>query len=239
MSSKSFRLHRRIIVLVALLLSFSIVARAQGKNIKEGAERASKAATVLKEIMGAPDKAVPADVFGKAHCIAVFPNVIKAGFIVGGRGGTGLASCRTTSGWSAPAYFDIGGGSFGLQIGAQSTDFIFLFMNQNAMESLLSNKFTMGGDASIAAGPVGRQAGAETDAKMNAQILSYSRSKGVFGGLELKGTVMSPDKDMNADVYGKGPATKDIINMPSEKAPAEVQVYPQALAGYAGTKEKK
>ena len=239
MTSKTLRIDRHIIILATLLLSFSIVARAQGTKVKEGAEQATKASTVLKEIMGAPDKAVPADTFAKAHCIAVFPNVIKAGFIVGGRGGRGLASCRNGAGWSAPAYFDIGGGSFGLQIGAQSTDFIFLFMNEKAMDSLLSNKFTMGGDASIAAGPVGRQAGAETDAAMNAQILSYSRSKGVFGGLELKGTVMNPDKGLNEDVYGKGVAAKDIVKMPAEKAPTEVQVYPQALSGYAGTTEKK
>ena len=239
MTLKTLRIHRHIIILATLLLSLSIVASAQGKKVKEGAEQATKASTVLKEIMSAPDKAVPADIFAKAHCIAVFPNVIKAGFIVGGRGGRGLASCRNGAGWSAPAYFDIGGGSFGLQIGAQSTDFIFLFMNEKAMDSLLSNKFTMGGDASIAAGPVGRQAGAETDAAMNAQILSYSRSKGVFGGLELKGTVMNPDKGLNEDVYGKGVAAIDIVKMPAEKAPTEVQVYPQALVGYAGTTEKK
>lgn len=239
MKSNTFRLHRSITVLAMLLLSFSVVARAQGTKVKEGAEQASKAVTVLKEIANAPDKGVPADVFAKANCVAVFPGVVKAGLIVGARGGRGLASCRTASGWSAPGYFDIGGGSFGLQIGASATDFIFFFMNEKAMDSLLSSKFTMGGEASVAAGPVGRQTGAETDALMNAQILSYSRSKGVFGGLELKGTVISADKSLNEDVYGKAVGAKDILKMPAAKAPTEVQVFPQALAGYSARREAK
>ncbi|MCI0423062.1 MAG: lipid-binding SYLF domain-containing protein, partial [Acidobacteria bacterium] len=160
----------------------------QGKNTKEGAEQAQKAATVFKEIMNIPDKAIPKSVLDKADCIAVFPQVIKGGFIIGARGGRGVASCRIQGGWSAPAYFEMKGGSFGLQIGAQATDFVLLFMNEKAMDSLLKSKFTLGGEASVAAGPVGREAGAETDALMTAQVLSYSRSKGVFGGLELKGT---------------------------------------------------
>src|SRR5262249_12699030 len=141
-----------------------------------------------------PDRSIPESVLNKAECIAVFPGVIKGGFIVGGRGGRGVASCRTTGGWSAPAFFNLGGGRFGLQIGVEATDFVFLFMNQNGMNSLLSSKFTLGGDASAAAGPVGREAGAETDLKMNAEILSYSRSKGLFAGLELKGVVVEPDR---------------------------------------------
>lgn len=238
MCSGNLRLKRYVVLLVAMCFLMSLTAFAQGKKLKEGAEKASKASEVLKEIMGAPDKGIPGDTMAKAHCVAVFPNVIKAGFIVGGRGGKGVATCRLGSGWSAPAYFNIGGGSFGLQIGAQSTDFIFLFMNEKAMTSLLSNKFTMGGDASVAAGPVGRQAGAETDAAMNAQILSYSRSKGLFGGLELKGTVMSPDKDLNKEVYGSTVEAKDALKMGVDKAPADVQVFPQTVQGYAGTKEK-
>ncbi|HMY75991.1 MAG TPA: lipid-binding SYLF domain-containing protein, partial [Blastocatellia bacterium] len=151
-------------------------------------KQAGKAATVFKEIMDAPDKAVPQGVLDKAVCIAVFPGVLKAGVLgLGGRGGRGVASCRAKGGWSAPAFFDLKGGSLGPQIGVQSTDFVFLFMNDKGLNSLLKSKFEVGGDASVAAGPVGRQAGASTDLKLNAEILSYSRSKGLFAGLELKG----------------------------------------------------
>src|SRR5689334_3246472 len=149
--------------ILCLTLAASTVCRAQNKKLKEGAEQSQKAADVFKEIMGIPDKGIPKGVLDKAECVAVFPHVIKAGFIVGGRGGRGVASCRTPQGWSAPAFFNLGGGSFGLQIGAQATDFVFLFMNEKAMSSLLSSKFTLGGEASAAAGPVGREAGAETD----------------------------------------------------------------------------
>jgi len=238
MCSGNLRLKRYAILLVAMCFLMSLTALAQEKKLKEGAERASKASTVLREIMGAPDKGIPGDTMVKAHCVAVFPNVIKGGFIVGGRAGKGIATCRIGSGWSAPAYFHIEGGSFGLQIGAQSTDFIFLFMNEKAMTSLLSNKFTMGGEASVAAGPVGRQTGAETDAAMNAQILSYSRSKGLFGGLELKGTAMSPDNDLNREVYGGTVAARDALKMTVDKAPADVQVFPQTVQGFGGTREK-
>ena len=225
--------------ILCLTLALAATAQAQGKNIKEGVEQAQKAATVLKEIMGTPDKAIPKNVLDDAECVAVFPNVIKAGFIVGGRGGRGVASCRTTSGWSAPAYFSMKGGSFGLQIGAQSTDFVLLFMNEKAMNSLLSSKFTMGGEASVAAGPVGREAGAETDAKMNAEILSYSRSKGVFAGLELKGTTITPDKSDMEGTYGKGVTAAAVMKTGEAKAPPEVQVYPDTLAGYSARKAKR
>src|SRR4029453_3785434 len=132
------------------------------------------------EIMGTPDKGIPRDLLEKAECVAVFPDVVKAGFIIGGQGGGGAASCRTKSGLSAPAFFEMKGGSIGLQAGGSSTDYVLLFMNQDGMKSLLSDKFELGGEASVAAGPVGRTSSATTDAKMEAQILSYSRSKGVF-----------------------------------------------------------
>ncbi len=230
---------RKLIHLAAALcLVFAVSASgsAQGKNTKEGAEQSQKAATVLKEIMGTPDKAVPGSIMAKAQCIAVFPQVIKGGFIVGGRGGRGVASCRMAGGWSAPAYFSMKGGSFGLQIGAQATDFILVFMNERAMESLLKSKFTLGGDASVAAGPVGREVGAETDALMNAQVLSYSRSKGVFGGLELKGTAITAEKDEITNVYGSGVTADKVLKMGKDKAPKEVQTYPDALASYTAAK---
>jgi SH3 domain-containing YSC84-like protein 1 len=208
----------------------------QGKNLKEGAEQAQKAATVFKEIMNIPDKAIPKSVLDKADCIAVFPQVIKGGFIVGARGGRGVASCRTGGGWSAPAYFEMKGGSFGLQIGAQATDFVLLFMNEKAMDSLLKSKFTLGGEASVAAGPVGREAGAETDALMTAQVLSYSRSKGVFGGLELKGTAITAEKKEVENVYGKTVTPQQVLKMEESKAPKEVQVYPDTLASFTTAK---
>ena len=228
-----------LISILCLALLVSATSLAQGKNTRDSASQANKAATVLKEIMGAPDKAIPKDVLNKAECVAVFPQVIKAGFIVGGRGGRCVASCRTPSGWSAPAFFNLGGGSFGLQIGAQATDFIFLFMNEKGMDSLLSSKFTLGGDASVAAGPVGRQAGAETDALLSAQVLSYSRSKGVFAGLELKGTVISQEKEHLEGVYGKGVTAQEVLKENKVKAPVVVQVFPKTLARYSARKARR
>ncbi|HKE56357.1 MAG TPA: lipid-binding SYLF domain-containing protein [Pyrinomonadaceae bacterium] len=205
----------------------------RGPNTKEGAKQASKSAKVLTEIMGAPDKGIPSDLLAKAECVAVFPSVVKAGFIIGGSGGRGVASCRTPSGWSAPAYFELKGGSVGLQAGGQSTDFVLLFMNESGMKSLLSDKFELGGEASVAAGPVGRTSTASTDAKMDAQILSYSRSKGLFGGISLKGSVISPEKSDMEGTYGKGVTAQTILAANKNRAPAEVQVFPNALTQYS------
>src|SRR5215813_3167245 len=209
-----------------------------GKKLKDEAEQSSKAAKVLREIMGTPDKEIPEDLLARAECVAVFPSVIKAGFIFGGRGGRGVASCRTGAGWSAPAYFNLGGGSFGLQIGAEATDFVLLFMNSEGLDSLLSNKFTLGADASVAAGPVGRAAGADTDAVMRAKILSYSRSRGLFAGLELKGVVITPDKSDMRDVYGKGVMTKVVLKEDKAAAPASVREFPETLNRYSARRVK-
>lgn len=227
-----------LVMAIAISLSLIMIApsSAQSKKIKDEANQSEKAARVFTEIMGAPDKSIPQNILDGAECVAVFPSVIKAGFIVGGRGGRGVASCRTAHGWSAPAYFDLGGGSFGLQIGAQSTDFVLLFMNKHGINSLLSDKFTIGADASAAAGPVGRQAGAETDAKLNAEILSYSRSKGLFAGLELKGVVIKPDKDDMRDVYGAGVTAKEALKDNRVTAPKAVQSFPETLARYSSRK---
>lgn len=210
----------------------------QGPNTKEGASQAAKAAKVLNEIMAAPDKGIPHDLLNKAECVAVFPNVVKGGFIVGGHGGRGVASCRTPSGWSAPAYFELKGGSVGLQIGGQATDFILLFMNESGMKSLLSDKFELGGDASVAAGPVGRSSSATTDIKLDAQILSYSRSKGLFGGISLKGTVISPEKSDMEGTYGKGVKAQTVLAANKNRAPAEVQVFPKTLTNYSSRTSK-
>ena len=214
-------------------LAVSPAAAQEKKDLTDEVSQSDKAARVFKEIMDAPDKGIPQSLLDKAECVAVFPNVLKAGFGVGGRGGRGVASCRTTSGWSAPAYFNLGGGSIGLQIGAQSTDFVLLIMNTGGMNSLLSDEFTMGGDASVAAGPVGRQAGASTDAKLNAQILSYSRSKGLFAGLELKGVVIKADKEDMADVYGANVKAKQVLEGNQSMAAASVRAFPIMLARYS------
>jgi lipid-binding SYLF domain-containing protein len=150
-----------------------------------------------------------------------------------------VASCRTANGWSAPAFFNLGGGSIGLQIGAQSTDFVLLFMNKQGLNSLLSDKFEIGADASVAAGPVGRQAGASTDVKLDAQILSYSRSKGLFAGLELKGVVIKPDKDDMRDVYGDNVTAKAVLQENKVNAPDSVRALPSTLGRYSGRKAER
>jgi SH3 domain-containing YSC84-like protein 1 len=229
----------QMVATCSLALAMFVATPAQDKSdakLKDEAEQSEKAARVFQEIMAAPDKQIPGDILDKAECVAVFPDVLKAGLIIGGQGGRGVASCRTADGWSAPAYFNLGGGSVGLQIGAQSTDFIMLFMNKEGLNSLLSDKFTVGADASVAAGPVGRQAGASTDAKLNAQILSYSRSKGLFAGLELKGVVIKPDKSDMRDAYGEGITAKEILQENKVTAPAALRSFPNTLAKYSSRK---
>ncbi|MFN6200965.1 MAG: lipid-binding SYLF domain-containing protein [Acidobacteriota bacterium] len=203
---------------------------------KDAIRQAGKAAEVFKEIMGVPDNSVPLSVLDKAVCVAVFPDVLKGGLIVGGRKGRGVASCRTATGWSAPAFFDLAGGSIGLQIGAQATDLVLLFVSPDGMKSLLKSKFEMGGDASVAAGPVGRTVGAGTDLRLDAQILSYSRSKGVFAGLELKGTVIKQDVDDNQAVYGEGVRAEEILKGTKEPQ-ADVLIFPNTLARYSRKKK--
>jgi SH3 domain-containing YSC84-like protein 1 len=222
-----------LFIVVSLLLALSSLGLAQSKKQRDEAEQSTKSAQVFRQVMNTPEKGIPKTVLNAAECVAVFPQVLKAGFIVGGRGGRGVASCRTPQGWSAPIYLNLAGGSFGLQIGAQATDFVLLFMTEDGINSLLSNKFTLGGDASVAAGPVGRQAGASTDVKLNAQILSYSRSRGLFAGLELKGVVISPDEDDNRDVYGKEMEAKDVLQMSGRKAPRDVRTFPTTLTRYS------
>src|SRR6267143_1402005 len=165
--------------------------------------RVEAAGTILDEIQAAPDKGIPEEVLASAECVAVVPSLLNGGFVFGGRYGRGVASCRTPKGWSAPAFFTIGGGSFGLQIGGQATDLVMLIMNKNGMDHLLSSQFKLGADASAAAGPVGRHAAADTDWKMRAQVLTYSRSRGLFAGLELSGAVIKQDKDSTREFYGR------------------------------------
>jgi len=222
---------------LTLILMFATVAWPQKnqKKLAAKAEESKKAADAFTEIMNVPDKAIPQSLLDKAEAIAVFPGVIKGGFIVGARGGHGVVSRRVPGGWSPPAFFNIGGGSFGLLIGAEKTDFVLLFMNTGALEGLLKDKFELGGEAGVAAGPVGRSTAASTDVLLKAQILSYSRSKGVFAGLELKGTVIDPDNDDNVAVYGI--KANEILSSGHKwtmsQTPAGVRIFPQTLARYS------
>ena len=174
-----------------------------GTKVKEAASQSAKAAKVFDAIMQIPDKSIPRDLLAHAKAIAVFPQVIKASFVVGGEGGRGVVSHRTSTGWSDPVFFRAGGGSVGWQIGATATDFVLLFMNDEAMAGLMKDKFELGAEAGVAGGPVGRETGAGTDALMHAEILSYSRSRGLFAGVSLKGVVVRPEDDLNQAVYSK------------------------------------
>jgi SH3 domain-containing YSC84-like protein 1 len=168
----------------------------------KASERVQAAADVLSEIQDAPDQRIPENVLGSAECVAVVPTLLNGGFIVGARYGRGVASCRTPKGWSSPAFFMVEGGSVGFQIGGQAVDLVMLVMNADGMKNLLSSKFKLGADASAAAGPVGRAAAADTDWKLKAQILSYSRARGVFAGVALDGAVIKQDKDSTREFYG-------------------------------------
>jgi lipid-binding SYLF domain-containing protein len=191
------------ILFAVLLVSLCSLAWGADEKENKAEDRITAAGTVLDEIQSAPDQGIPEEVLASAECVAVVPSMLKGGFIVGARYGRGVASCRTPKGWSAPAFFLIEGGSFGLQIGGQAVDLVMLIMNENGMKNLLSSKFKLGADASVAAGPVGRHASADTDWKLRAQILNYSRARGVFAGLELNGAVIKQDKDSTREFYGR------------------------------------
>ena len=222
-------------ILVAAIGNTAYAQKNNAKKLAEASREAQKASDAFAEIMNIAEKAIPQSLLDRAEAIAVFPDVIKAGFIIGGRGGHGVISRRVKGGWSAPAAFDLGGGSIGLQIGASKTDFVLLFMNDDALRGLLKDKFEIGGEGSAVAGPVGRTAAASTDALLKAEIISYSRSKGAFAGLELKGVVIKPDNDDNMQVYGM--SARDILTGPNkiamDKMPEGVRVFPQTLARYS------
>jgi len=194
------------------IIATCVAAGAWLVQAKEADTRLTNATDVVTEMMGMPDKGVPQDLLEKAQCIVLVPGLKKAALGIGGQYGRGYATCRkAAAGWGAPAAVRIEGGSFGFQLGGQSTDVIMLVMNQSGMNRLLSDKFTIGADASAAAGPVGRNARADTDAAMKAEILSYSRSRGVFAGISLQGATLRPDKDENEKLYGKAITNKEII----------------------------
>ena len=184
-------------------------------------DRLVDAADMMTEIMSAPDKGIPQDLLEKAQCVIVAPGVKKGAFIVGAKYGKGFMLCRKESGvgWSAPAAIRVEGGSFGFQIGVSDTDVVMLVMNKSGAKKLLESKFTLGGDAAVAAGPVGRTSSAETDAQMHAEILTWSRSRGVFAGISLQGATLRPDEDWNKEMYGKAMSNRDIVT--GEVAPPE------------------
>lgn len=186
-------------------------ARTKGDN--DTTKRLNAAAEVLREIMSAPDKGIPKDLLDKAACAVIVPNVKKGAFIVGAKYGRGFIVCRNQNGrgWSAPGGVKVEGGSVGFQIGGSETDVVMLLMNQGAIDKLLSSKFTIGGDASVAAGPVGRTSSAKTDAQLHAELLSYSRARGLFAGVSLDGATLRPDDDANKDMYGKEMSNKDVV----------------------------
>ena len=196
-------MNKSLLVVLVLCLNLAAFGADEQSRPSKAALRAQAAADVLGEIQGAPDKGIPQDVLGSAECVAVVPSLLKGGFIVGGRFGRGLASCRTPKGWSAPAFFTVKGGSVGFQIGGQAVDLVMLIMNNDGMQHLLSSQFSLGADASVAAGPVGRHAEGNTDWKMRAQVLTYSRARGIFAGVSLAGAVISQDKDSTRDFYGR------------------------------------
>ena len=190
-----------LLTLAVCLGSFAFAGDEESKESK-ATDRVQAAAQVLNEIPSAPDSGIPQDILSKAECVAVVPSMLKGGFIVGGKYGRGLASCRNPKGWSAPAFFTITGGSFGFQAGGQAVDLVMLIMNNDGMQRLLSSQVALGADASVAAGPVGRHAEGNTDWKMRAQVLTYSRTRGVFAGVSLNGAVMKQDKDSTREFYG-------------------------------------
>jgi lipid-binding SYLF domain-containing protein len=192
------------------------------------------AATVLNEIMATPDKGIPSDILGSAKCVAVVPNLLKGGFIVGGAHGRGMATCRTATGWSAPAPITTTGGSIGLQIGGQAVDLVMVVMNDRGMQALLTNKFKLGADASVAAGPVGRHTEGATDWKLRAEVLTYSRARGLFAGISFNGAVIKQDEDATGELYGRQIDFKTILTG-SVAAPQSSDKFLAAVKQAAGS----
>lgn len=212
----------------ALFVLFSLIASSALFAASEVNDRVVHAAIVLKEVTRISEKSIPQDLLDKSACVAVIPGLKRGGFIFGGSYGKGVISCRTQNGdgpWSAPTMFSLQGGSFGLQIGVQAVDLVLVIMNLSGIDSLLNSKFTLGGDASVAAGPVGRTAAAQTDAFMSAQILAYSRSRGIFGGLVLKGEAIRPDKDANYVLYGKQIEPRNVLLNQANDVPKDARIF--------------
>jgi SH3 domain-containing YSC84-like protein 1 len=221
------RTMKSVVVSVAILL-IGTSAFAQLK--KSDIEKLNEAATVLTETRNAADKGIPDSIWAKAQCVVVIPDLKKAGFIVGGEHGSGVMSCRHAKGWGPPVFMELTKGSFGFQAGVQSADLVLIVMNQSGVEKLLRNKVTLGTDASIAAGPVGRAATAATDAQLSAEMLSYSRAKGLFAGIDLSGGSLNPDESKNERMYGPNASAKDIaLGTTPVKMSSEARAFTNAL----------
>jgi len=221
-----------ISLLVMSLVGMAGTYALAGSTREDTVERLQKSVDVLHAIMSAPDKGIPEEVLSNAKCILVVPDLIKGGFIFGAKHGRGVATCRTSEGWSAPAFVSVGGGSWGLQIGVEGVDLVMLVMNEQGFQHLLSSKFELTGEGSAAAGPVGRHASAGTDWKMNTEMLTYSRSKGVFAGLTLEGAVVEEDNDSTHAIYGKSTAFRTILDgKTSTPKSAEAFIHAVSEAG--------
>src|SRR5271166_5436693 len=216
------------LLLMSLIGLFATFAWA-GSAREDSVDRLQSSVDVLHAIMATPDKGIPEEVLSGAKCMVVVPNLIKGGFIFGGKHGRGVATCRTSSGWSAPAFVSIGGGSWGLQIGVEDVDLVMLVMNDQGLQHLLSSKFELTGEGSVAAGPVGRHASAGTDWKMNTEMLTYSRSKGVFAGLTLEGAVVEQDNDSTRAIYGKHMMFRNILSGKAS-TPASADAFVKAVS---------
>jgi SH3 domain-containing YSC84-like protein 1 len=228
--NKCSAMNKYVLWTATVLIVFSTVAWAQSDQKSDVEKRLDNSATVLTQIMATPDKGIPNKVFDSAKCVAVVPSLIKIAVGFGGSHGKGVATCRTGHGWSAPAPITITGGSWGLQLGGQATDLVMLVMNDKGMSDLLSSKFKVGANASAAAGPVGRDAAADTDWKMKAEVLSYSRSRGVFAGVDLNGSSITQDKDETRILYGKMVPFSDLLT--GKVAP------PESAESFLGTVRK-
>ena len=215
---------RKVSIVMSLVLLLTLSVGASSGLDKKDTKTLQEAVPVLNALTSAPDKGIPQELLAKADCILIFPNVAKGAFIVGGKAGKGVASCRMPNGsMSAPAFYEIGGASVGFQIGGQTADVVLLIMNEGGVSHLLSDKFTLGGEATATAGPVGRTAQASTDAQMHAQILSWSRSQGLFLGAALDGSVVKPDKEANESLYGRPISGREILMDSKVTTPAQAQ----------------
>lgn len=224
---------RHWLTLALALIPLVLVPTSRAFAGEQESARANNAVRVLREIMMAPDKRVPSDLMHNAHAIAVIPDVIKAGFVIGGRHGVGLLSVKTADGtWSNPSFVSMTGGSIGFQAGVSSTDVILVFRTQRGVDSIVHGKFTLGADASVAAGPIGRNAQAATDAQLKAEIYSYSRSRGLFAGVALDGSVLSIDNDANQAVYGQGVTARRIFAGGVSNVPNAVVDFRDRLEEY-------
>jgi SH3 domain-containing YSC84-like protein 1 len=219
---------KKVMFLLAML-SLGTLCWARSAR-QDATDRLDNATQVLHEIMGMPDNGIPEEVLGHAKCVAVVPHMVKGGFIFGGKGGKGVATCRTADGWSAPAFITISGGSWGLQIGVEAVDLVMIIQNEKGMQKLLSSNFQIGADASAAAGPVGRHASAGTDWKLDTEILTYSRAKGAFAGLTLEGASIRQDNDSRHAMYGRKVTTRALL-LGKVPAPSAAQPFLAEIRG--------